>query len=186
MFRPPIHAVKSAKTQASLPVGQLVEYQSVRNRNPTIEPPPSRAQDSKIALGNAGAPRVLHKPPACFRETLSPSTAPNQHLNLRRIRIRARRLPSVMLDRRMSALPSSSTRGAWSTDGRDACRSPGSARRTTTRCRGSTHTDLNRSYAPTCFQNRRGPGCDGFRSRESGQAASTWPRSEVRTLLRLL
>jgi hypothetical protein len=61
MFRPPNHAVKSAKTQESLLIEQLLECQSVRDRNSTIEPPPSRAQDSKIALGNAESPKVPYK-----------------------------------------------------------------------------------------------------------------------------
>jgi hypothetical protein len=70
-----MYAIIPAKTQASLLDEELLEYQSVRNRKSTIEPPPSRAQDSKIALGDAGPPKVLHN--------TSPASAKRQSLRNR-------------------------------------------------------------------------------------------------------
>ena len=64
-------AVIPAKTQASLSIGAPRGYRTVRNRTSTIEPPPSRAQDSKITLGDAGSPKVLRKTPPTSVKHLS-------------------------------------------------------------------------------------------------------------------
>lgn len=84
-FRRPTYAIFPAKTQASLLIEEVFEYQSVRNRKSTIEPPPSRAQDSKIALGIAGPPKVLHN--LCLLLlSISFSTTGIQSLDLRELR----------------------------------------------------------------------------------------------------
>jgi hypothetical protein len=63
---PQTYAITPAKTRAQLHHCNLLvcsKHLSLCNRISIIEPPRSRAQDSKIVLGDAGSPKVLHTHP---------------------------------------------------------------------------------------------------------------------------